>query len=244
MIGITGHRSLDSLPGYPPTLSLLRADTFGADYSAVVSSAGGIPVLLSREADPAAVVECVDGLILSGGPDVDPRRYGAVPGSRSTVLDPGRDAFEASLVHAAVRTGTPLLGICRGHQLLNVALGGSLIADLLEGHGESHSFLGYPPAFRSHQVRTEPDTVLAHLFGEQVAVNSFHHQAVDRLAPGARVTATAADGVIEGIELPGTDVIGVQWHPEMLDRPDPIFRWLIRRAAATQSERVRVSVCA
>ncbi len=239
VIGITGRQAL--LPDhYPEALSDLRNDLFVSAYAQSVAGAGAIPLWISRAADPRQVVGCLDGLIIAGGQDVDPRVYGARPGPRSSVLDPGRDAFEIELVRAAVAMGRPLLGICRGAQLLNVALGGTLTDDLAVGAGESHAFLGYPAAHRSHAVELVRDSELAELFGSSLMVNSYHHQCIDRLGDGLRVTGRAPDGVIEAVELPDADVIGVQWHPEMLPGVDPVFSWLTDRCAVTtESETAR-----
>jgi putative glutamine amidotransferase len=151
------------------------------------------------------------------------------------MLDPGRDEFESALIRLAVQAGRPVLGVCRGHQILNVSLGGTLIADLPDEAGEGHGFLGYPPDHRSHAVVTHPGTTAAHLYGDRLMVNSYHHQAVDTIAPGLRAIAYAPDGVVEAIELPGADVVGVQWHPEMLAHADPIFGWLVGSATARSS---------
>jgi putative glutamine amidotransferase len=230
VIGITG-RQTSVRDDFPETLSHLRSDVFVTAYAESVAAAGGIPVWLSRTADAADLVERLDGLVIAGGQDVDPRLYGSVPGPRSTVLDPERDAFECALVRAAVRAERPVLGICRGAQLINVALGGTLRPDLELGGGESHGFLGYPANYRTHAVALADGSTLAGLLGRVVSVNSYHHQCVDQLGEGLVATARASDAVIEAIELPGHAVLGVQWHPEMLDGPDPVFDWLVGRCS-------------
>lgn len=231
MIGITG-RQASVRDDFPETLSHLRSDVFVTAYAECVAAAGGVPVWLSREANPDELPSALDGVLIAGGQDVDPRRYGSAPGPRSTILDPARDEFEIALVRAAIATDLPVLGICRGMQLLNVALGGSLADDLEHGLGESHGFLGYPAWHRTHDVDLASGSRLAELLGPTVTVNSYHHQAVDQPGDGLVVAGRARDGVVEAIELPGADVIGVQWHPEMLREPDPIFDWLIDRCSA------------
>jgi putative glutamine amidotransferase len=231
VIGITGRRTR-AVTDFPENLSHLSSDLFVVGYGEAVAAAGGTPVLLTREADVETLVARLDGLLIAGGQDVDPRLYGAAPGPRTTLLDPVRDRFEISLVRAAVTRAVPVLGICRGAQLVNVAFGGTLVPDLDAGTGESHAFLGYPPEHRSHAVTTVPGSLVAALYGPRVLVNSYHHQAVATPGSRLRVTARAADDVVEAIELPGADVLGVQWHPEMFREPDPVFDWLVRRAAA------------
>jgi putative glutamine amidotransferase len=230
VIGITGRRE-SVRDDFPESLSHLRSDVFITAYAECVAAAGGMPVWVSRTADPTALAEALDGFVIAGGQDVDPRRYGSVPGPHSTVLDPLRDDFECDLVRAAVRRDRPVLGICRGSQLINVAFGGTL-RDLEVGTGESHGFLGYPAAHRSHALTLARAGVLADLLGPTARVNSYHHQCVDRLGAGLVAAAHAPDGVIEAIERPGADLLGVQWHPEMLAEPDPVFTWLVERCSA------------
>ena len=229
VIGVTGRRSRAAFD-FPGHLAHLESDLHVVDYGESIAAAGGVPVLLTRDADPVALAARLDGVVIAGGEDVDPRRYGSAPGPRMTLLDPGRDEFEIALVLAALDAGLPVLGICRGAQVINVALGGTLVADLPADEGEGHSFLGYPPAHRSHAVRIAPGSTLAELYGPLAHVNSYHHQAVAEPGDGLVVTARAPDDVIEAVELPGADLLGVQWHPELLSKPDPVFRWLVERA--------------
>lgn len=231
MIGVTG-RQASTRDDFPETLSHLRSDVFVSAYAEGVARAGGIPVYLSRTADVATIIAALDGVLVAGGQDVDPRRYGGVPGPGSTILDPVRDEFECALVLTAVEQRRPVLGICRGSQVVNVAHGGTLHTDIPVGTGESHGFLGYPAAHRSHRVSVTRGSTLGRLLGAEVAVNSYHHQAVDVLGAGLVASAHAPDGIVEAIELPGADLLGVQWHPEMFDEPDPVFRWLVDRSAA------------
>jgi putative glutamine amidotransferase len=122
------------------------------------------------------------------------------------------------------------VGICRGCQLLNVATGGTLCADLPLGEGESHGALNYPLGFRAHGVAFEPGSTAWRIYGPSAHVNTFHHQAVADLGHGVRVSGYAPDGVAECIEVDGAAALGVQWHPEFLAEPDPIFDWLVTLA--------------
>jgi putative glutamine amidotransferase len=211
---------------------------FLADYSVAIARAGGMAVALTCGAPPEELVARLDGIVLSGGSDVDPRLYGSVPHALSTELDPERDRFEIGLVHAALAAGVPLLGICRGCQLLNVATGGTLCADLPLGEGEAHGALNYPLGARVHDVRFEPGTIAWDIYGDAAHVNTIHHQAVQTHGPDVRVSGRAPDGVVESIEVAGQPALGVQWHPEFLAEPDPIFDWLV---ALARDESLRTS---
>lgn len=167
----------------------------------------------------------VDGLLLTGGSDVDPARYGEAVHPAVVDIEPERDAFEVALVQEARTRRLPILAICRGIQLLNVACGGTLVQDIRsQSAGASDHLLALPAhkAFdMAHEIWIDKDTLLARLMNDRLNgadtcdVNSRHHQAIKTLAPGFRVSATAPDGVIEAIEDPsGPFCLGVQWHPE------------------------------
>ena len=204
----------------------------GMTYLRAIEAAGGMPVVLPPLGDAAAFVERLDGICLSGGPDLDPDNYGAT--ERPAELgptEPGLDAFELELARAADASGLPVLGICRGAQALNVARGGTLYQHL-PGHRQSE-----PATATTHTVHVEPGTRLAVVAGTDVLrVNSFHHQAADTLGRGLRAVAYAADGVVEAIEAPGPRlVLGVQWHAEGLighARHRALFEALVEAASA------------
>lgn len=223
------------LIGVPDPMLDAEIDVHFTEYAAKVADAGGIPVQLSRTADPVALVGRLDGVLLSGGADIDPRRYRSLPGPGQGGYEPARDGFEDAILGAAVKRGIPVLGICRGLQVINVHFGGTLIADLPPDVGEGHSSYAYPRNIRTHGVNINPDTVLSGLYGERAVVNSFHHQAVDRLGDGLISTATAPDGIVEALEHEVHDILGVQWHPEMLDDLEPCFSWLCKTADPTHS---------
>ncbi|MEV3992286.1 gamma-glutamyl-gamma-aminobutyrate hydrolase family protein [Streptomyces sp. NPDC049837] len=182
-------------------------------YPRLVQAAGGIAAMLPPDAPSLAadVVARLDGLVVAGGADVDPSRYGADRDPRTGPEAAERDAWELALIQAALATSTPLLGICRGMQLLNVALGGTLLQHL-DGH------TGGVGVFGTHTVKPVPGTRYASLVGEATAVPTYHHQAVDRLGDGLTPSAHAEDGTVEAVELAGVRwALGVQWHPEMGD---------------------------
>ncbi|MBC9715510.1 gamma-glutamyl-gamma-aminobutyrate hydrolase family protein [Streptomyces sp. TRM66268-LWL] len=189
----------------------LDAALLPVGYPRLVQDAGGIAALLPPD-DPAhapAVVARLDGVVIAGGPDVEPVRYGAEADPRTGPPARERDAWELALIDAALAAGKPLLGICRGMQLLNVALGGTLLQHL-DGH------TGPVGVFGTHKVQPVPDTLYASLVPGPDDVPTYHHQAVAVLGRGLTVSAHAADGTPEAVELPGPGwVLGVQWHPEM-----------------------------
>jgi putative glutamine amidotransferase len=225
LIGITGPRiPAAKIAGTPDVLLHARCDMHYAFYPAAVASAGGVPVHVTRDAPPEALVAHLDGLVISGGQDVDPRRYGQEPGLGSTIVDPERDAFEARLVECALDRELPLVGVCRGAQLLNLVRGGTLITQLPR---VEHGLVVYPPEHPTHDVHLEPGSRLHELLGDRIRVNSFHHQGIGALGDGVRITGVAPDGVIEAIELDDAPALGVQWHPEMLSGASPVFEWLV-----------------
>lgn len=201
------------------TTQLLREDAVtGRNYSQAVAAAGGLPLMVAAlEPEQAeGYVDVADALVLSGGVDVDPARYGAVPAPELGRVDERRDAFELALYRAFRQAGKPVLGVCRGLQLINVAEGGTLHQHVpaLEGalQHEQVDHRGTP----LHPVSLEEGSRLARAFGRlEVRVNSYHHQAIDRLADTLEATATAPDGLIEAFEARSGFVLGVQWHPEM-----------------------------
>jgi len=177
-----------------------------------------LPLLDPGDAD--AMLDGMDGLVLTGGEDIDPRHYGLRAHPALGDVHAGRDSFELALVRAAMARRLPTLAICRGIQIANVALGGTLVQDLpSEWPGALQHEGTWPRDQRVHGVRVEARSRLAKSLGaEKLTVNSFHHQAVASLAPGLTAVAHAPDGVIEGVEWTGDDwwMLGVQWHPEEL----------------------------
>jgi putative glutamine amidotransferase len=210
-----------------------RADLLPAQYAEAVVSCGGVPVLLPPVAAPGAAdvtVARLDGLVISGGADVDPARYDADPHPRTALWRPDRDAWELALLAAAEAVDLPVLGVCRGMQVMAVHAGGSLdqhTPDLV-GHDE-HSPGG--DVFGAVQVSTSPGTRVAGLVGESLTVNCHHHQSVAR-HPGFVAAAHAADGTLEAMETDGERFcVAVQWHPETVADVG-LLAGLVRAAAA------------
>lgn len=246
---ITGRRS----PVLGMTTYLQQAQTgvwdvhasfLPAIYVQGVNLAGGVTVLLPPQSVDAAaagrVLDGLDGLILTGGKDVDPARYGQPPHATTDEPDRVRDAWEFALLDEALRRGLPVLGICRGAQVLNVALGGTLTQHLPDLLGHTHHQQGNA-VFGTSTVRTVPDSIVAGLIGESSDAQCYHHQAIDRLGAGLKVSARDGDGVIEAVELDRPDrwVVGVQWHPE--ERLDDLrlFAGVVQAASEHAMERVR-----
>jgi putative glutamine amidotransferase len=195
------------------------------DYRQSILHTGGEVRVIDPSMPVADALAGVDGLLLTGGGDVEPARYGAAPHEKVEEVDPARDEFEIALIAAARTRDLPIFAICRGVQVLNVAAGGTLVQDIpSEVTGALKHSLDvpeHPPYELAHEVWVEKDSLLAKLLGERLVgsdtceVNSRHHQAVKTIGSGYRVSATAPDGVIEAIEDPAARFcIGVQWHPE------------------------------
>jgi putative glutamine amidotransferase len=217
-----------------------------ADYIEAVAASGAEPVVLDVGHGPRDLLKNLDGLVLSGGGDVDPALFGEAPHAAYSPAEEGRDAAEIALVNAALESKTPVLAICRGIQVLNVAAGGTLVQDIPTEvtHSLAHR-IDKPKDFPAHEVAVSPGSTLAALLGTNgaqphVAVNSRHHQSVKAVAPGFHVTAKATDGVIEALESddPDTFCVGVQWHPENFDA-DSRFRELFRGLIQAASDRRR-----
>ncbi|MCX7027677.1 MAG: gamma-glutamyl-gamma-aminobutyrate hydrolase family protein [Spirochaetes bacterium] len=199
-------------------------------YLQSVSDAGGLAVTLpvSSPGEAEAFIVRIDGLILTGGKDTDPEFYGQEPARGLRTFDSQRDEWELALFRAALERGIPVLGICRGHQLINIALGGNVYQDLLIHRPGTnlHNPEEFPVDRPFHGISIIEGSLLHKVLGETLTrVNSFHHQAVKDLGQGLTVTALAADGVVEAIESTDPDrfILGVQFHPEGLTRISPKF---------------------
>jgi gamma-glutamyl-gamma-aminobutyrate hydrolase PuuD len=214
-------------------------------------AAGGLPVTLPQLRDAIApALEAVDAVVLAPGRDIEPARYGQEPHSLLAATEPQRDAFELDLVAAALDRGLPILGMCRGIQVMNVALGGTLVQDVslvAAGHPtdpgwknwklvETASLADAPlPPHPRHEIEIQPGSLLAQALGTTtIEVSSFHHQAIERLGEGLELVAWSADGLPEAVELPGRPVLAVQWELQEEWRVDPrfaaVFEWFVDAA--------------
>lgn len=198
-------------------------------YMHAVQAAGGIPILIPltlEDQDIQALCERVDGIMIPGGGDMDPATYGGDPNGKVYGVTPDRDRVELAIAKQTVAADQPLLAICRGHQVLNVAMGGTLYEDLLDqmAGAEKHAYFDHPHRDHTpHTVEISDGTRLAKIMGAQKArpVNSLHHQGIRELGDQLTVTAVSPDGVIEAIEIPEHRfAVGVQWHPEELQAND------------------------
>jgi putative glutamine amidotransferase len=205
---------------------------------------GVVPIVTDAASAPAAgeLLGGCDGVVILGGADLDPSHYGQPCGSDTMYgVDTNADAFEISLARGSVVAGIPLLGICRGMQVMNIALGGTLVQDL--GAGTIHRLDDGPSKMANHPVRIVEGTKLGEVYGESaLTIRSEHHQAVDVLGTGLIVAATAPDGVIEAVELEDQWAVGIQWHPEDRSAPIELLDPLVAafaRAAATRAATCR-----
>jgi putative glutamine amidotransferase len=236
-IGITTYHAHADWRGWSEEGALLPWT-----YVTSIRNNGGRPVLLppgGDAAEAAATVAVLDGVVIAGGGDIDPAIYGAPKHPKTEVTAPDRDAWELAVAEAAVRQGVPLLGICRGAQMLNVACGGTLhqhIPDLV-GH---HEHSGTKRGFGRHKVRVTSGSIVQSILpgGEFFDVPTHHHQAVEIVGKGLIPVAWADDGIVEAIEstTPGEFLVGVQWHPEQGDDPR-LFSALVAAAEMHYAER-------
>jgi putative glutamine amidotransferase len=219
-----------------------------AAYTVSIRGAGMLPVVLPvlDPGDADAALDGVAGLVLTGGEDVNPSRYGAAPHPELGETNDGRDAFEMALVGAARARALPTLAICRGIQVLNVALGGTLVQDIPSEWKEPIVHDGdWARTARVHEVDVTPGSRLARALGtERPVVNSMHHQAIGTVASPLATVARAPDGIVEGVEWPSDDwwMVGVQWHPEELTAtPEPWDRALLGAFTEVVSRSARLS---
>lgn len=238
LIGITSHS-----PQSPDRAAL---DTLLAQIVQGVERAGGLPLIIPPGATDdtlRGVAARLDGLLISGGGDIDPARYGAEPHPSIGGVDQDRDRLEIDLARRFVDDGAPIFGICRGAQVLNVALGGTLYRTVEEHPGaQRHAFYpDLPYDLRPHQVQLAEDSRLATIIGAPlVAVNSLHHQAVRDLAPRVRAVAYAPDGMVEALEVyEHPFALAVQWHPEALPDAPEMRRLFEAFVAAAQARAAR-----
>ncbi len=243
----------DDRPSAPPLIALTgggdagdASQHIGRAYMRAVLDAGGIPVLVSLDMSPREIeqtLQRVDGVLVTGGVDVEPELYGQTPVEQVKHTSPLRDTLEMELIRQCRRLKKPVMGICRGIQAMAVALGGELYQDLPSQQPSDTAHVPSREEWAEHTVNIVPGTRLEAIAGGGTyLVNSYHHQAVRRLPEGARACATAPDGIIEGFEYgKGPLFLGVQWHPEQLYADDPraaaLFKMLIDAAACARDAR-------
>lgn len=208
------------------------------DYIRAAEKAGGVPFILPVIKDDEAIfaqVKACDGIIVSGGQDVHPLFYNEEPRHKLGYVYSRVDEYQIKVVKTALKEEKPILGICRGHQILNVVCGGTLYQDLSEMPGDILKHYQEGKRYEcSHKIEIKSGSILGDLFGDEVLVNSYHHQCIKDLGEGLEVVANALDGSIEAVEMIGKDfVMGVQWHPEMMvsgsDTMLKIFEELIKK---------------
>lgn len=198
-------------------MSGIEIDYIFDHYSKCIVKAGAMPVLIPLTKNKEVMdnyFNIIDGLIIPGGIDVDPKNYGEMNSRFIEKLNPALDKFGMYMINKAIETKTPLLGICRGHQLVNVALGGSLFQDNSMFNQNNHGVWSTPD-HESHNILIEDDSKMFEIYGANfLAVNSFHHQSVKEVGQGLKISAKSEDGFIEALE--GENILTVQYHPEML----------------------------
>jgi putative glutamine amidotransferase len=233
IVGITSYVTPASFGAWDGYVSALVP----YDYVRGVERAGGRALVVPPSVEGVEeTLDALDGLIFSGGSDVDPELYGQEPHPETTGIIPERDSAELRLLRAALERDLPVLAICRGSQLLNIALGGDLIQHLPDhvGHDRHKEVSG---AFSEHGVEIEPGTLLGGLIGEHAPVKSHHHQGLNRLGEGLRPAARDDDGSVEAVEDPSRRfTVGVLWHPEA-GEDARLFEALVEEAAAYRRER-------
>lgn len=216
IIGITSAYEIeDGLRNYHRT-------TVSIDYTKSIIAGGGIPVILPVTSDLEVIkkqLELLDGLLLAGGADINPSYYGQDFKENMGVISPERDEGEFLVLKEFYKTKKPILGICRGHQLINVFMGGTLFQDLkYTGKEVLKHRQDFYPELAVHKVKIiDENNMLSKLYGKEIATNSFHHQSIDKLGKGLTTIATTEDGVIEAFQMKSHDFLyGIQWHPEMM----------------------------
>jgi putative glutamine amidotransferase len=210
IIGVTAHVELD----YKHSLA--------SDYVKAIITANGLPVILPiwLDQDVQQLVEMLDGIVITGGGDIDPTIFGEEPHPQLGTISPGRDSFEMALIQAFLKKNKPILGICRGMQILNLTIGGDMFQDIYSQSEQpllQHSQKANR-THRAHYVEAQEGSLMAKLAGQsKFMVNTFHHQAVRNVPEPLMISGVASDGVIEAIEsVEHRFVLGVQWHPEAL----------------------------
>ncbi|UJF16667.1 gamma-glutamyl-gamma-aminobutyrate hydrolase family protein [Jeotgalibaca sp. MA1X17-3] len=218
IIGISGNQLLQTVSTFEGNSVAYTPQNFVEG----LQEAGASPLILpvGNEENAKNYVHLIDGLLLTGGHDVDPARYHTEPHRNLQATFPQRDSFDLALIDAAIKKGIPILGVCRGMQILNVYFGGTLYQDLESEYGDNliqhvqKTVFNFP----IHKIQVEKNSYLSTILGEEAFVNSFHHQAVKVVGDGLHIVAKTSDGIIEALESsnPDMDILALQWHPETM----------------------------
>lgn len=217
LIGIAGNQIIQSVDVFNGNHVTYTPQGFVT----AVQNAGGLPIVLpiGNKIAAAEYVSKIDKLLLAGGQDISPDFFGEEPHPKLEETNRNRDLFEIALIKEALKQHKPIFAVCRGMQLLNVVLGGTLYQDLslYSDWKIKHGQQPTQPQFATHSIKIEKESILFQVFGENYRVNSYHHQAINTLAPFLKATAKSSDGIIEAIESidPSQRLLGVQWHPEL-----------------------------
>lgn len=234
VIGISGNQLLKAISAFEGTSVSYTPQNFVNG----VQQAGAAPLILPVGSEEAArtYVGLIDALILTGGHDVNPMRYNESPHKRLQAIFPQRDTFDLALLDAAIKKGIPVLGVCRGMQIVNVYYGGSLYQDIDSQLGDQVLQHIQKSSFDIpiHKISVEKESYLHQITGKEMMVNSFHHQAIKVVGKGLNVVANSPDGIIEAVEAKDADVLAIQWHPETMLQNDQVsknfFIDLVKRA--------------
>lgn len=233
IIGIAGNQLIHAVEAFNGN----QVSYTPQGFVTAVQQTGGMPLIIPIGAPETAAdyIAQIDKLLLAGGQDVSPDFYGEEPHPKLEETNRNRDTFELALIEEAIKQKKPILAVCRGMQLLNVALGGTLYQDLSQysewkvKHGQQPT----APEFPTHSITIENNTILNQLFGDTYQVNSYHHQAIRRISTQLSATAYSSDGLVEGVEAkhPEQRLLGVQWHPELIFHNDTkelaLFRYFV-----------------
>ncbi|MCZ2490700.1 gamma-glutamyl-gamma-aminobutyrate hydrolase family protein [Dellaglioa carnosa] len=232
IIGIVGNPNRNPIEG----LHMDEITYTPQGYIDAIFKVGGLPLIIPTNLDDVSkYLDLVDGLLLTGGQDISPELYGQEPHPKLQELNPPRDEMEMALIKDANSRNMPILGICRGLQILNVAFGGTLYQDLSEYPDWKVRHLQDPtlPEYATHSISIEPNSYLSEVYGQNYRVNTYHHQAINQLGESLVAIAESPDGLVEGLVSDDNRILAVQWHPEMSftrNQSDlAIFKWLINK---------------
>jgi putative glutamine amidotransferase len=238
VIGITGYhvRGEEGFGGAFRGVPGQGFSVFGHDYIHSVQKVGGIPLTIpvGERSTSESIIERLDGVILSGGEDIDPTLYGSHPDQRCWMMAPERDRYELEILETSLRLNKPVLAICRGMQLVNIYFGGTLYIDNADYSEKvlTHQFGKAPRWYLAHRVKLISEMLKSLYMADEIQTNSYHHQSVKDVGAGLEISALAEDGIVEGLYHPDhPNLLAIQWHPEMMSVQNEAglipFRWLM-----------------